>query len=139
MLAQPRNEFRILPQYQPLMRAVGLDAETIFRHPRIVAWRTLPDRDNCTLDAELNGQPVRLHIKRYQPAYGFTTPAEDEVKAISALVIEQIPTAPLVGWGKLIDRRSFVITADLTGYQAADKLIASGAARVEQLLDPTAD
>src|SRR5205807_1213461 len=83
-----------------------LDAEQVFRHPRINVWRSIPDRENCTLDAELEGQPIRLHIKRYHPAMSFTTPADDEVRAIRALEVEQIPTVPLVGWGKLPDRRS---------------------------------
>ena len=41
------------------MRAVELDAEAVFTHPQIVAWRTLTDRENCTLDAEFEGKPVR--------------------------------------------------------------------------------
>ena len=44
------NSFSISPQYQPLARRLGLDAETIFDHPEIKAWRRLPDRQNCTLD-----------------------------------------------------------------------------------------
>ena len=138
-MLQPRNVFRVLPQYQPIMRVYGIDAETIFTHPKIVAWRTLADRENCTFDGELNGKKVRLHIKRYQPARGFTTPAEDEEKALRALQIEQIPTMQLVGWGERGDGRSFIITEDLAGYQAADKLIEAGTVSFEQLLEPTAD
>jgi hypothetical protein len=139
MFKTPRNEFRVAPQYQPLMRAVGLDADTIFAHPDIVPWRKLPDRDNCTLDAEVNGKTIRLHIKRYRPAPGFTTPADDEARAIQALNVEQIPTMNLVGWGKLADGRSFIITEDLSGYRAADKLIEAGTKTFDQLLEPTAD
>src|SRR3954467_7177170 len=116
----PRNVFHVLPQYQPIMRVYGIDAEGIFTHPKIVAWRKLEDRENCTLDGELHGKKFRLHIKRYAPARGFTTRAEDEENALRALHIEQIPTIQLVGWGKLIDRRSFIITEDLAGYLAAD-------------------
>src|SRR5438477_9508562 len=116
MLAAPRSEFHVAPEYQPLMRELGIDAEQIFRHPQIKVWRSIPDRQNCTLDAQFEGQPIRLHIKRYHPAMGFTTPADDEVRAIRALQVEQIPTVPLVGWGKLPDRRSFIITRDLAGY-----------------------
>src|SRR5207248_1593154 len=101
-------------------------------------WRKLPDRENCTLDATLNGRPVRLHIKRWQPARGFTLPADDEVRGLRALQAAKIPTAPLVGWGKLVDRRSFVITEDLSGYRAADKLVESGTP-FETLLEPTTD
>jgi len=31
---------------------------------------------------------------------------------------------PLVGWGKLVDGRSFVITEDLCGYRDAEKMVA---------------
>src|SRR6185436_7753766 len=123
---QPKDIFRVAPQYQPLMRMVGLDAGAIFKHPQIVVWRKLPDRENCTLDADYNGKKIRLHIKRYAPARGFTLPADDEVRAHQALQIEGIPTATMVGWGKLLDRSSFVITENLDGYEAADKLIERG-------------
>src|ERR1051326_2392281 len=113
MLQIPRNVFHVAPQYQPLMRELGIDAEKLFTHPDIKPWRTLSDRENCTLEATWQGRWVRLHIKRYQPALGFTTPAEDEARAIRALIVEKIPTVPLIGWGKLLDRRSFVITEDL--------------------------
>jgi hypothetical protein len=138
MLAQPRDSFRVLPQYQPLMRVLGIDAEAIFTHPQIVAWRKLDDRENCTLDGEVDGRAVRLHIKRYFPARGFTTPAEDEVKAFDAMRMEQIPTAPLVGWGKLIDHRSFIITEDLEGYRDAEKAVAHGLP-FASILQSTAD
>src|SRR5947207_8219435 len=115
MLERPRDIFRVLPQYQPLMRVLGIDAAAVFTHPQIVAWRKLEDRENCTLDATLDGKPIRLHIKRYFPARGFTTPADDEVKALNFLIYEKIPTVPLVGWGRLMDRSSFVITEDLAG------------------------
>jgi hypothetical protein len=138
MLKRPTNVLHVAPQFQPIMRIVGLDAETIFTHPKVVAWRKLPDRENCTLDGEIDGEKFRLHIKRYFAAPGFRTPAEEEVEALRALQIEQIPTLTLVGWGMLKDRRSFVITADLAGYQAADKLIEAGRP-FESLLEPTAD
>ncbi len=35
---------------QPIFRELGLDADTIFTHPSIQPWRTLKDRENCTLD-----------------------------------------------------------------------------------------
>lgn len=139
MLGQTKNLFRVLPEYQPLMRVLGIDAEAIFTHPQIKPWRTLPDRDNCTLDGEIDGKKIRLHIKRYHPARGMTTPAEDEEKAIRALQIEQIPTLQIVGWGKLTDRRSFIITQDLEGYRAADKLLESGGVTFDSILESTAD
>jgi heptose I phosphotransferase len=44
-----------------------------------------------------------------------------------------------VGWGGLSDGRSFVITEDLAGFDAADKLLRDGSLSFEQLLEPTAD
>ena len=134
-MSETRNVFHVLPQYQPIMRAVGLDAEAVFDHPDIVAWRKLPDRENCTLDAELDARPIRLHIKRYLTS---ATAAADEVKAIELLRDANIPTVPLVGHGSLADGRSFVITEDLTGYRDAEKMIAAGTP-FESLLAPTAD
>lgn len=132
----PVNEFHVLPQYQPLMRVVGLDAEAIFTHPQIIAWRKLPDRENCTLDATLDGRPIRLHVKRHLVA---GTAAEDEVKGIELLRQAGIATVPLVGWGRLEGGRGFVITADLAGYRDAEKLVAEGSVPFEALLEPTAD
>src|SRR6478752_2632757 len=99
-LLPPNTSFRVAPQFQPMLRRIGLSADGVFTDPRIVAWRTLDDRENCTLDAtDAEGAPVRLHVKRYRPARGFTTPADDEVKGHRSLEFERIPTAPLVGWG----------------------------------------
>jgi hypothetical protein len=129
------NEFRVLPQYQPLMRVVGLDAEAVFDHPDIRAWRKLPDRENCTLDAELDGKPIRLHIKRY---FVESSGVADEVRGIELLREAGIPTVPLVGWGRVADGRSFVITEDLGDYRDAEKLVAAGTP-FEKLLEPTVD
>ena len=117
-----RNVFHVSPKYQPLMRVVGLDAETVFTHPQIVVWRKLSDRENCTLDTEVDGKRVRLHVKRYNKI----APMEAEVRGIRLLQDAQIPTLSLVGWGSTADGRSFVMTEDLAGYQAADKAIAAG-------------
>lgn len=131
----PRNVFHVLPQYQPIMRIVGLDAEAVFDHPDIVAWRKLPDRENCTLDTEIDGKKIRLHIKRHLTA---SSAAADEVNAIELLRDAGIPTVPLVGHGHVADGRSFVITEELAGYRDAEKLIAGGTP-FEALLEPTAD
>jgi len=132
------TEFHVASEYQPLMRMLGIDAEAVFEHPGIVCWRSLPDRENCTLDADLpDGRHVRLHVKRYPPGGG-TTPAEEEARGHRLLLDAGIPTAPLVGWGARADGRSFVIFDDLTGYRAADKLLEAGAA-FGPLLEPTAD
>ena len=139
MLGKPRPVIHAASQYQPILRELGIDAETVFNHALIKPWRTLDDRENCILDATLNdGRHIRWHIKRYQPARGFTTPADDEVTGHRALVVEKIPVPALVGYGNLPDRRSFVIMEDLEGYAAADKLIESGTP-FDRILMPTAD
>jgi hypothetical protein len=136
-----RDVFHIGSRYQPILRRIGLDAELIFSHPQIKPWRTLKDRENCTLDATLDdGSPIRLHIKRYQPPqrYGAGTLAEQEVAGFRLLEAAGIPTAPLAGWGMLADGRSFVLTEDLAGFRDAEKLVAAGVP-FDTLLAPTAD
>jgi hypothetical protein len=129
------NSFRVTPQYQPLARQLGLDAETIFDHPEIKLWRRLPDRQNCTLDyTDEAGSQQRLHIKRYAAVGKSRTPAEEEIRGHRFLAKEKIPTADLVGYGRAADGRSFVIFADLAGFTPADKLIAGGTP-FEQLRD----
>jgi hypothetical protein len=130
-----RDQFRVLPKYQLLMRVLGIDAEAVFSHEKIVVWRKLADRENCTLDGEIDGKPVRLHIKRYPPGVRF---AQDEVNAIELLNAASIPTVPLVGWGNLADGRSFILTEDLQGYADSEKLVAAGLP-FAALLDSTAD
>jgi hypothetical protein len=129
----------VAPEYQPILREAGLDAEAIFSHPDIRPWRRLSDRENCTLDiTRPDGTPIRFHIKRFRAVRGQSFPSDNEVNGLRVLQLERIPTAPLVGWGKLADRRSFVITRDLAGYDAADKLIEAGLS-FDRLLEPTAD
>jgi hypothetical protein len=137
-----RNVFHVAPHHQPLVREVGIDADAIFDRDDIVAWRKLPDRENCTLDApRADGSTVRLHIKRYlQPHRGAgPTPAEAEAKAYRALERAGIPTIDVVGWGRLAEGRSCFVTVDLRGYDAADKLIERGAIPFDRLLAPTAN
>src|SRR5947207_216052 len=129
----------VASQYQSIFRRIGLDGELIFSHPLIKPWRTLADRENCTLDTTRDdGRPIRLHIKRYQPARRRTTPADDEVEGFRLLEAEGIPVAPLVGWGSLADGRSFILTEDLAGYRPADKLVESGTP-FDRFLELTAD
>jgi len=105
------------------MRKIGLDADAVFSHPQIQVWRKLADRENCRLDADLpGGEHVRLHIKRYRAANA----VEAEVEGQRLLEAAQIPTAPLVGWGRVASRGSFVIFDDLTGFTPGDKLIERG-------------
>jgi hypothetical protein len=133
-VANRQSKFQVCAEYQPLMRMLGLDAQTVFDHPEIRCWRRLPDRENCMLDADLSdGRHIRLHVKRYTDSRA----ASPEVEGHRLLVRAEIPTAPLVGWGTS-DGRSFVIFDDLTGYMPADKLVERGMP-FETLLEATAD
>jgi hypothetical protein len=134
MAHQP--QFSCPAEAEPIIRELGLTAEGVFSRPDVVAWRTLPDRENCYLDTTVAGQPIRLHIKRYPP--GRTSPANDDVRGLVLLKTHGIPTAQLIAHGRLADGRSFVILKDLAGYTPGDKLIAAGA-RFGDLLVPTAD
>lgn len=80
---------------------------------------------------------LRLHVKRdlHRPR---AAPSEAEADGLLALRAVAIPTAELVAHGRLDDGRSFVITEDLTGYVAADKLLAGGRLSFQQILSPTA-
>ena len=129
---------RVSPQHQPALRELGIDADAVFDHGLIVPWRTLADRENCTLDAQLaDGRRVRWHVKRYAPSRAPRSPAETEVAGQHLLVERGVPTVDLVAWGTLRDGRSFVILDDLTGFEAADKLIERGS-DFRRLLGPTA-
>ena len=129
---------RVLPKHQPTFRELGIDADVVFDHALIVPWRSLPDRENCTLDATLaDGRRVRWHVKRYAAARGERSPAEAEIAGQRLLVERGVPTVDIVAWGLLSDGRSFVILDDLDGFDAADKLIERGLS-FAQLLEPTA-
>jgi hypothetical protein len=127
--ATSRNTFHVAAAHQPLVREIGLDADAIFERPDIKPWRTLPDRENCILDA----LGKRLHIKRFK-----TSGATDEVRGIEFLERAGIPTVPLVGWGTMSDGRSFIVTLDLAGYRDSEKMVQAGAPFAD-LLEPTAD
>jgi hypothetical protein len=130
------NSIFVMPGWEPVFREIGIDAEAVFTHPQIRPWRTLSDRENCTLDAALiDGQNVRLHIKRFPSEHDTST---SELEGQQLLLAAQIPTLEIVAHGKLEDGRGFVISNDLAGYQASDKLITSSA-DFDRLLIPTAD
>ena len=132
--------FHIASGYQPLVRMIRLDAGAVFEHPDIRPWRVIADRQNCTLDAEVDGKRVRWHVKRYTAVRGpGATPAGREVAGVRLLQDAGIPTVPLVGWGVLGDRRSFVIVDDLAGYRPGDKLLEAGGAAFDDVLERTAD
>ena len=133
-----RDQLHVSPGRQPVFRELGIDAEAVFAHELIVPWRTLPDRENCTLDAALrDGRRVRWHVKRYASARGKRSPAEAELTGHRLLIERGVPTVDLVAWGKLADGRSFVVLDDLADFDAADKLIERGLG-FERLLEPTA-
>jgi hypothetical protein len=135
----PTPGFFVSPNYQPLMRQVGLDGGSIFHDPRILPWRKLPDRENCTLDEDLpDGTHIRWHIKRYFANRGAKSAVMDEVNGHRLLKEAGIPTAELVGYAHPEDGRSAAIFDDLTGYKPADKLIERGTP-FQNLLDATAD
>jgi hypothetical protein len=139
MLPKPRDRTNVSARYQGLLQSIGFDPRAIFTDPAINVWRKLPDRENCTLDVRPPGQAaVRFHIKRFPADNSFVCQADLESRGWRALEAEQIPAAPLVAWGKLKDRSSFIIVEDLAGYTAADKLIESGTP-FELLLKPTAE
>jgi hypothetical protein len=123
------------PEHEPLVREVGLTDP--FADPRVRVWRSLPDRENATVDhARPDGTTVRLHVKRYPASNPDTLAAE--VEGHRLLTAAHLPTAPLVAHGRLADGRSFAAFLDLAGYTPADKWLAAGGA-FEQLLVPTAD
>lgn len=133
-----RPQVHITPRYAAVLQSLGLDADTVFTHPQIRVWRTLEDRQNAILDATLDdARRLRLHIKRYPAMRAFKSPAELEARGLGLLETRGIPAAPLVGWGNLPDRRSFVILEDLSNHHAADKLLQRGF-DFERLLDPAA-
>lgn len=134
------DTFHIIAGRQPLVRRIGLDAQAVFEHPDIKPWRTIPDRQNCTLDfADEQGRPGRWHVKRYAAVRSpGPTPAEREVAGIRLLQQAGIPTVPLVAWGVLEDRRSFVIIDHLADFGPGDKLLDAGAP-FARLSDPSAD
>lgn len=137
MVAIASDQLYVAPALQPVFRELGIDAETVFSHALIRPWRTLSDRENCTLDATLvDGTQVRWHVKRY-PSARRTPPAETELAGHRDLEGAGIPTASLVAWGVLHDRRSFVIFDDLSGFSPADKLVERGVS-FDTLLQPTA-
>ena len=139
---RPAARYAAEAAYAPVLRELGLtDGESVYEHPGVVPWRTVRERENCTLDATLaDGRAVRLHVKRYRPVGGRQkVPATEEAEGIKLLQKAGIPTVPLAAVGVMPDGRSFVISEELYGYEAADALIQSGAVTFADLLDPTAD
>ncbi len=119
-------QFYIRPDMQPAARQLGIDGPTIAEHPAITWWRALPERSNGLLQATLaEGDKIRWHVKLYQPCRG-PCPATVEADAIRLLQRSGIPTVPLIAYGVAADGRGCLITDDLRGFSAADKLLQSG-------------
>jgi hypothetical protein len=123
-------------EFQPLLRQIGFEPESVFTNPHIKPWRKLPDRENCVWALDFNGEGVRWHVKRY-PSAGKESPARKEAGGITLLNRHQIPTAKIVVWGELEDGRSFIILEDLANHRPADKLLESGY-DFDRILEPTA-
>jgi tRNA A-37 threonylcarbamoyl transferase component Bud32 len=139
-LAAQRPPYFFVPvAYRQLMNDAGLsEAEQIWSDPRIVAWRSLPDRQNCTMDVRTQDEkPTRLHIKRYRRLKA-RSEVKQEAEGIELLQQAGIPTTQLVAAIELADGRGALITEDLAGYEAGDKLVASGW-RFDSLFEATAD
>ncbi len=119
-------------KYADLLRSVGLaDGLSVFEHPKIQVWRSITERENCIFDHEHG----RLHIKRNKPKFAGV---DSEVVGIRLLNQAGIPSVPLAGYGMLNDRRGFLISDDLSGYEDSEKLIQSGLP-FKTLLEPTAE
>lgn len=114
------------PHAETLLRHAGFSGEQVFADSRIRIWRDLPERQNGYLElpASPDGSaatPARLHIKRFKAPHG--PEVRREVAAIELLAAAGIPTVPLLTWGLHPDGRAFLVTADLTGYTAADRVV----------------
>ena len=128
------DPMHVAAAFRPLWVEIGLTADGLFADDRVQVWRSLPDRENATVDHRRpDGAAFRLHIKRY-PASN-PAAADAEVRGHELLTAARVPTAPLVAHGERHDGRSFVAFADLAGYTPADK----AAVPFERLLEPTAD
>jgi hypothetical protein len=115
-----------------LLRRAGLgDAMSVFENPRIEAWRSIRERENCVLDLD---DGTRLHIKRNKKGF---RGVDDEVNGIRHLQKAGIETVPLAGYGKLNDGRGFVITENLNDFADCERLLEAGTP-FESLLIPTA-
>ena len=118
------STFIATPEFEPVLKRLGLvDAGSVFSDPRIRAWRSITERENCTLDFEDEGRKRRFHVKRFVANGSGVSPAEAEVAGIRLLVQEGIPTVKLVAHGRAGDGRSFIIVEDLAGFEPGGRLI----------------
>lgn len=136
-MSDQRAIFNVESAHLSLVREVGIDGDSVFHDSRIVCWRDIPERQNCTLDEMLvGGRKIRLHIKRYKRP-GDPGP-EAEADAIRLLLKNDLPTLEMVGWGRNADGRGFLITLDLTGYGDAEKAVEAWLA-IDSIIEPIAE
>jgi hypothetical protein len=117
--------------WEATWRDLAMTPEAVFTDPRVKVWRTLPDRENATVETPLG----RLHIKRYKR--GSVPDARAELGGLELLRQAGIPTLELVAGETLADGRSFVVTADLVGYASGQQLMRRGVP-FDRLFEPTA-
>ena len=115
---------------QTLADADLASAASFWKDGRVRVWRSLPERENATLD--LPGRP-RLHVKRFRQA-GQVAP---ELNGIALLERAGIPTLTVIASGEE-GGRGVLVTRDLVGLSAGDALLRDGVS-FETLLEPTAD
>jgi hypothetical protein len=131
------SELNIDPAYVDLLASLHLNADSIFSDPRIRVWRSLPDRENATLDfQQTDGTVGRLHIKRYPTSAG--SMAERELAGYQLLKAADIPAAPIIASVRRSDGSSAILLEDLRGYTPADKWI-KNSEDFAHLLTATAD
>ena len=115
---------------QTLADADLASASSWWTDGRVRVWRSLPERENATLD--LPGL-ARLHVKRFRQP-GQIAP---ELRGIELLKQADIPTLTVVAHGE-DDGRGVLVTHDLVGLTAGDALLRDGLS-FDALLGPTAD
>ncbi len=130
--------FFVAPDFVDSLARAGIEqCEQLFSDPRIHAWRDIRERQNCTLDVQQpDGSIQRLHVKRDNIVVHSESVA-DEAWGLSLMESHGIATAPLVAAGRLDDGRGVLVTRDLAGYLAADRLLQAGKS-FDDLLAPTA-
>lgn len=126
----------ISPAWQAGLAALGLDSVEVLlgEHPRLTVWRSLPDRQNATLDTPQG----RLHLKRYLTPQG-AAEAALELTAAGLLATHQIPTLVFAAHGQLPTGQAVTASEDLTaqGYVSAQTYLRNGG-KFANVLAPTA-
>jgi hypothetical protein len=127
----------ISPAYRKAAEDLGLSASWVFTDPRVVVWRELADRQNCTLRFDHLGRACFWHIKRYRGRRAVKAMLH-EVHGLELLKAAGVPALNMVAHGTLDEHQAFIITENLAGYVAGDKYLSDGVGQFEQILVPTA-